>query len=54
MPVEEGEPLGHELEAFVEAVRTRGEPPVDGEQGRQAMDLAYRVREAIAASPFAP
>jgi predicted dehydrogenase len=54
LPVEEGEPLGHELEAFVETVRTRGEPPVDGEQGRQAMDLAYRVREAIAASPFAP
>jgi len=54
LPVEEGEPLGHELEAFVEAVRARGEPPVDGEQGRRAMDLAYRVREAIAASPFAP
>lgn len=53
LPVEEGEPLGHELEAFVDAVRTRTPPPVDGEQGRQALDLAYRVREAIAESPFA-
>ena len=54
LPVEEGEPLGHELEAFIAAVRSRSAPPVDGEQGRQALDLAYRVREAIAASPFAP
>ena len=28
-------------------------PPVDGLQGRRALDLAYRVRDAIAASPFA-
>ena len=54
LPVDEGEPLGQELEAFVEAVRARSAPPVDGEQGRQALDLAYRVREAIAASPIAP
>jgi predicted dehydrogenase len=54
LPVEEGEPLGHELEAFMRAVRERTTPPVDGEQGKQALDLAYRVREAIAASPFAP
>ena len=54
LPVEEGEPLSHELEAFVETLRVRGEPPVDGEQGRQAMELAYRVREAIADSRFAP
>jgi predicted dehydrogenase len=53
LPVDEGEPLGHELEAFVAAVRQRSVPPVDGEQGRRALDLAYRVREAIAASPFA-
>ncbi len=53
LPVEEGEPLGHELTAFVEAVRSRTTPPVDGRQGRRALELAYRVREAIAASPFA-
>jgi predicted dehydrogenase len=53
LPVEEGEPLGHELAAFVEAVRSRTTPPVDGRQGRRALELAYRVREAIAASPFA-
>ena len=42
-----GEPLGNELAAFVEAVRRRSDPPVDGEQGRRAMALAYRVLEAI-------
>ena len=45
-----GEPLGNELAAFVEAVRRRSDPPVDGEQGRRAMALAYRVLEAIGAA----
>lgn len=49
LPVEEGEPLGAELAAFVDAVRTRSRPPVDGPQGRRALDLAFRVRDAIAA-----
>jgi predicted dehydrogenase len=44
-----GEPLGNELAAFLEAVRRRSDPPVDGEQGRRAMALAYRVLEAIGA-----
>jgi predicted dehydrogenase len=54
LPVEEGEPLGHELAAFVEAVRNRSTPPVDGKQGMRALELAYRVRESIAASGAGP
>jgi predicted dehydrogenase len=50
LPVEEGEPLGHELAAFVEAVGARTAPPVDGKQGMKALELAYRVRESIASS----
>jgi predicted dehydrogenase len=50
LPVAEGEPLGHELSAFVEAVRERSRPAVDGEQGMRALELAYRVRESIASS----
>ena len=45
-----GEPLGNELQAFLDAVRRRTDPPVDGEQGRRAMALAYRVLEAIGAA----
>jgi predicted dehydrogenase len=50
LPVEEGEPLGRELTAFVDAVRTRTPPPIDGLAGRRALELACRVREAIASS----
>lgn len=47
LPVEPGEPLALELEAFVDAVRRRARPPIDGRQGQRALDLAFRVREAI-------
>jgi predicted dehydrogenase len=47
LPVEEGEPLALELAAFLDAVRRRATPPIDGRQGQRAMELAYRVREAI-------
>jgi predicted dehydrogenase len=50
LPVGEGEPLAVELQAFLEAVRSRRPPPVDGVQGRRALDLALRVREAMASS----
>lgn len=49
LPVDEGEPLGTELSAFLHAVRTREAPPVDGLAGRRALELAFRVRDAIAA-----
>jgi predicted dehydrogenase len=53
IPVNDGEPLANELAAFVEAVRSRTAPPVDGLAGRRALELAFRVREAIAGSGVA-
>ena len=47
LPVDSGEPLGLELAAFIHSVRTRTTPPVDGVAGRRALELAFRVREAI-------
>jgi len=41
------EPLRAELEAFVEAVRTRISPKTDGVAGRAALELATQVMESI-------
>lgn len=41
------EPLHAELEAFLDAVLTRREPPTNGEAGRAALDLASRVMASI-------
>jgi predicted dehydrogenase len=41
------EPLRAELEAFVDSVRTRRPPLVDGEEGRKALALAERVMACI-------
>jgi predicted dehydrogenase len=41
------EPLHAELEAFVEAVRTRQEPRTNGAAGRAALELATRVMASI-------
>jgi len=54
LPVKEGEPLRIELEAFVEAVRTRSAPAVDGRQARRAIALAHQVREVIESASFTP
>ncbi len=43
-----GEPLRLELEAFLEAVCARSRPVVDGSDGRGALELAFRINEAIA------
>ena len=50
LPIEDGEPLGIELAAFVNAVRARSRPPVDGDQGRRVLELALKIREAVDAS----
>jgi predicted dehydrogenase len=50
LPVDDGEPLALELAAFVASVRSRVAPPIDGLAGRRALELALRVREAIAAA----
>lgn len=46
--VEAGEPLRLELEAFLNSVRTRQRPVVDGMAGRRALALALEVNGAIA------
>jgi predicted dehydrogenase len=47
LPAPEVEPLRAELEAFVEAVKTRMPPKTDGPAGRAALELASRVMESI-------
>ncbi len=49
----EAEPLRLELESFVRAVRGEGDVVVSGAAGAQALALAFRVAEAIQASPLA-
>lgn len=49
----EAEPLRLELESFIRAVRGEGEVAVTGAAGAQALQLAYRVAEAVQASPLA-
>jgi hypothetical protein len=39
--------LHAELEAFLDAVRTRGEPRTNGAAGRAALELATRVMTSI-------
>ena len=41
------EPLRAELEAFVDAARTRKEPKTNGAAGRAALELASRVMSSI-------
>lgn len=47
LPTVAGEPLRAELNAFVESVRTRQIPRVDGAVGRRALELADRVAASI-------
>jgi predicted dehydrogenase len=49
----EAEPLRLELESFVRAVRGEGDVVVSGAAGVQALALAFRVADAIQASPLA-
>ena len=47
LPAQPEEPLRAQLRAFLEAVRTRGVPRVDGAAGRRALELADRVMADI-------
>ena len=47
LPSEREEPLRAELQAFLECVRTRRAPMVDGAAGRRALELADRVMAGI-------
>jgi predicted dehydrogenase len=42
-----GEPLRAELQAFLDCIRTRQRPVVDGEAGRRALELADQVMAGI-------
>ncbi|MFP5234368.1 MAG: Gfo/Idh/MocA family protein [Acidobacteriota bacterium] len=44
-----GEPLRLEIESFLESVRTRREPQVTARQGREALALALKIQETMAA-----
>ena len=48
VPVEQGEPLRLEIEAFLDAVRRRSEPEVTLADGRAALALALEINAAIA------
>ncbi len=47
IPVAPGEPLRLELQAFLESVRERTKPVVDGVAGRRALALALEINRAI-------
>jgi predicted dehydrogenase len=47
LPAQTTEPLQAELEAFLDAVRTRCEPRTSGAAGRAALELAERVMASI-------
>ena len=47
IPIEKGEPLMLELASFTEVVRTRGDPKVDAQFGRTALELALLITEQI-------
>lgn len=47
LPAEREEPLRAELRAFLESIRTRRVPVVDGEAGRRALALADQVMAGI-------
>jgi predicted dehydrogenase len=44
-----GEPLRLEIESFIDAVRTRREPRVTAQQGRDALALALEIQSSMAA-----
>jgi predicted dehydrogenase len=46
--VEKDEPLKLELSAFVDCVRSRHSPRVDGRQAAEALEIAMRITEQIA------
>lgn len=48
VPVEPGEPLRLELEAFLDAVRRRSQPEITAEQGRAALAIALEINAAVA------
>jgi predicted dehydrogenase len=48
LEIDDSEPLKLQLQSFLSAVRSRGEPAVTGEDGTFAVDVAARITQAIA------
>ncbi len=48
LTIEDREPLQVELEAFIHAVQHRTAPPVTGDDGLRAVDIAEKITESIA------
>ena len=44
------DPLEEEIKAFVQSVSHRTPPPVTGKDGRDALELALQINEAIGRS----
>ncbi len=51
LPIEKGEPLRRELEAFVRCVRNRGRPVVGGREAADALMLAVHILERLREGP---
>jgi predicted dehydrogenase len=47
VPITKEEPLKLELQHFIECVRERQKPMVDGESARRALDLAFEITRQI-------
>jgi predicted dehydrogenase len=47
LPVTKGEPLVRQIESFLECVQTRKQPRVTGQQARNALGIALRIREEM-------
>jgi predicted dehydrogenase len=45
--MKEGDALADEIDSFLDAVRTRGEPLVSGEEGLRALEIASMIRERL-------
>jgi predicted dehydrogenase len=45
--IHEADPLEEEIRSFVRAAAGRTPPPVSGREGRDALELALRINEAI-------
>ena len=47
LPVTKGEPLVRQIESFLQSVQTRKQPRVSGQQARNALGVALRIREEM-------
>lgn len=47
MDISPSDYLGDEIRSFIEAVRTRGTPPVTGRDGKRALEVAMMIRERL-------